>query len=146
MKQVRYAMHFRGSAEGVSEGVLRAKTGSSSTRIDSILGPDGVSCEVSPLDGEEARFTSEVRLSSTSTFDEDGTIDFGNGNTLRFSTIGQGHLEQPDDDGLTRGCVMWKIDSGTGQFEGATGLITSNFSLASDLEVNDHHFGVFLVK
>jgi hypothetical protein len=40
---------------------------------------------------------------------------------------------------------MWRIDSGQGQFEGASGLITSNFTVGDDGEVTDNHFGVIFV-
>jgi hypothetical protein len=41
--------------------------------------------------------------------------------------------------------VMWRIDEGTGQFAGASGLITSNFLVDAGLGVVDHHFGVLLL-
>jgi hypothetical protein len=33
-----------------------------------------------------------------------------------------------------------------GQFEGASGLITSNFTVSDTGEVVDHHFGALFVK
>jgi hypothetical protein len=40
---------------------------------------------------------------------------------------------------------MWRIESGEGQFAGASGLITSNFFVGAQGEVIDHHFGVIFV-
>ena len=40
---------------------------------------------------------------------------------------------------------MWRIEEGTGQFAGPSGLITSNFFVDQGLEVVDHHFGVLLL-
>jgi len=37
---------------------------------------------------------------------------------------------------------MWQVDSGEGQFAGASGLITSNFSVSDTGDVVDHHFGL----
>jgi len=42
--------------------------------------------------------------------------------------------------------VTWKVDRGEGQFEGASGLITSNFTVSDTGEVVDHHCGVLFVR
>jgi hypothetical protein len=76
-------------------------------------------------------------------FTESGVITFGttSEHTLRFSTIGQGTLQPPADPatGMTPGIVMWRIDSGTGFFANASGLIASNFrvDLNSEQLVDD---------
>jgi hypothetical protein len=65
-------------------------------------------------------------------FTEEGNITFGDPaekNVLTFSSLGLGYMnaypcpEKP----FTGGTVMWRIDSGTGFFKGATGAITANF-------------------
>ena len=90
-----------------------------------------------------AFFESEARMLGPDTFTETGAISFGEGDSaLKFSTILQGHL----DSKTATGTVMWKIDSGEGQFAGATGNITSNFFLAADGTVTDYHFGVIYTK
>ena len=43
-------------------------------------------------------------------------------------------------DGLQRGAVIWEVTEGSGQFTGATGLITSNFTVGSKGEVVDNHY------
>jgi len=43
-------------------------------------------------------------------------------------------------DGLQRGAVTWEVTEGRGQFAGATGLITSNFTVGSKGEVVDNHY------
>ena len=50
------------------------------------------------------------------------------------------------DPGLTHGSVIWRVDGGQGQFNAATGLITSNFTLNKKGEVTDNHFGVVYVR
>jgi hypothetical protein len=80
-------------------------------------------------------------------FHESGTIRFGEGNhSLTFSTVGQGFMADSADPKLKHGTVTWRIDRGVGQFEGASGLITSNFTLSDAGEVTDNHLGVIFVK
>ena len=50
------------------------------------------------------------------------------------------------DPKLKHGSVMWRVESGKGQFAEATGLITSNFTIGEGGEVIDHHCGVIFVK
>ncbi|MBV8818796.1 MAG: hypothetical protein JO022_10605 [Acidobacteriaceae bacterium] len=43
------------------------------------------------------------------------------------------------------GAVIWKVDGGEGQFEKASGYITSNFSVNAEGDVVDYHMGsIFL--
>jgi hypothetical protein len=70
-------------------------------------------------------------LTGDTSFTEAGTIRFGDSNhSLRFSTVGQGFLGKSVDSALQHGSVMWRVESGEGQFAGASGLITSNFTLS----------------
>jgi len=144
MKHVIYAMQFRGTATpGGESGTLKVTTSATSCSIRSIAGPDGVEGAFQPAEGGMAFFESEVRMTGADTFAETGSVSFGEGdNSLNFSTIGQGHL----DSKTMTGTVMWKIDSGEGQFAGATGNITSNFFLSADGAVTDYHFGVIYAK
>jgi hypothetical protein len=146
MRQIQYAMQFRGRAEAAGEKMLRASTQCPSNQITSTVSPDGVTTRIEPGDGGTAEFTSEVVFTGDTSFTETGTITFGEGNSLRFSTVGEGYAGPSPEEGLNHGSVMWRVDGGEGQFEGATGLITSNFTLSSDLEVIDHHFGVIWVR
>ena len=148
MKQLVYAMVFEGQATPTSDSgtALEAATRARSCTITSVVGNDGLAGTIRPAGGADARFESEVVFSSESDFSEAGTISFGDGNRLRFSTVGQGHLGPSADPDLKHGCVMWRIDGGEGQFEGATGLITSNFFVGGTGAVADHHFGVIFVR
>ncbi|MGH7914520.1 MAG: hypothetical protein ACREPW_07725, partial [Candidatus Binataceae bacterium] len=60
--------------------------------------------------------------------------------------VGQGYLGGSADPKLKSGAVMWKIESGEGQFAGASGYITSNFTMDEAGHVTDHQFGVIYVK
>lgn len=147
MRQVLYAMRFTGQAEVASAdgNVLKAATRAPSSRLTSVVSPDGLSGDLAPIPGDEATFTSDVTFTGETSFLEVGSITFGEGNTLRFSTVGSGYLAPSADPTRKQGTVMWRIDRGEGQFAGASGLITSNFFVDEALGVVDHHCGVLLL-
>lgn len=146
MRQVIYAMEFKGQAEPAGEGIFRAATRSASTRITSSVGDHGLESRRETVDGGAAEFTSEVRLTGDTSFTETGTIHFGDGHSIEFSTIGEGYLAPSPEEGLNYGAINWSIDRGTGQFEGARGIVTSNFTLSGDGVVTDRQFGVIWVR
>lgn len=148
MRQVIYAMQFTGrvTPKDTSTTVLKATTTAPSCSLTSTTGPEGVRGALQRLAGEETVFDSEVAFTGDTTFEETGTIAFGqNGHRLRFSTVGQGYLGASADPTLKHGTVMWRVDEGEGQFAGASGLITSNFFVSDTGEVTDNHFGVIFV-
>ena len=147
MRQIKYVLQFVGHAAPVagSDGVLKASTTAKSLSVETAIGYEGVHSALKPLGQGEAFFESEVRLTGESSFLESGTIRFGKArNMIRFSTVGQGYLGASAEPGLQHGSVIWKVDGGEGEFAGATGLITSNFTL-KDGEVTDNHFGVIFI-
>jgi hypothetical protein len=148
MREVIYAMRFTGTAEpvGTAGNVLKAATTAPSTLVTSTVGPSGIAGELQPTDGGQALFRSEVTFTSEAGFQEVGTVTFGEGNVLRFSTVGSGHLGASADPTRKHGAVSWRVDGGEGQFAGASGLITSNFFVGEDLAVTDHHFGVLFLS
>ena len=147
MREVIYAMRFTGKAEPVGEAgnVLKAATSAPSSTLTSTIGSEGLTGTLAPAPGEEAAFTSEVTFTGETSFQENGSIGFGEGHSLRFSTVGSGYLAPSADPTRQHGTVMWRIEEGKGQFAGATGLITSNFFVDEALGVVDHHFGVLLL-
>jgi hypothetical protein len=147
MREVIYAMRFTAQAEPVGDvgNVLKATTSAPSSTLSSTVGADGLTGTLAPAAGDAATFESEVSFTGETSFLETGTIGFGDGNQLRFSTVGNGYLAPSADPARKQGTVMWRIEEGTGQFAGASGLITSNFFVDEQLGVVDHHFGVLLV-
>ena len=147
MREVLYAMRFTGQAEPVGEvgNVLRATTSAPSSTLTSRVGPGGVTGTLTSAPGEEATFASDVTFTGETSFLEIGTIGFGAGHTLHFSTVGSGYLAPSADPNRKQGTVMWRVDGGEGQFAAASGLITSNFFVDEQLGVVDHHFGVLLL-
>lgn len=147
MERLLYALQFKGQAGPVEgrEGVLKAATSAPSCRLTTTVADDGLRTELQPVDGGTAQFESEVTLTGDTSFQESGTITFGGGNRLRFSTVGQGYLAPSPDPKQSAGAVSWRIDGGEGQLEGASGLITSNFLVSDTGEVLDNHFGVIFL-
>jgi len=149
MTQVIYSMQFTGKAVPANESgsVLKANTRGKGCGIRTVVGPQGVSGALETISGDEATFESQVTFTGDNTFLETGTIVFGSTrHKLRFSTVGQGYIFSSVDPQLKHGSVIWKIEGGEGQFEQASGLITSNFLVGASGEVTDNHFGVIFLK
>ena len=148
MKQISYVIQFRGTAgpkEG-EEGVLSAKTTGSASRISTAVDDGPVDATIEAIAGNSVSFVSDVFPNEDGSFTESGTIDFGGGNSFAFSTRGTGEMGPCADPNLTHGGICWKIDSGTGHFDGATGIITSNFTVSSSGEVVDSQWGVIFLN
>lgn len=147
MRHIIYSMQFKGTAApGSSEGVLKAATSATSCSVKTVIGPDGVEGTFIPAEGGMAFFESEVRMTGAEKFLESGNISFGDDHSLTFSTVGEGILAPSADPKTMSGAVTWKVASGEGQFEGATGFITSNFIVSADGEVTDYQFGHIFLK
>jgi hypothetical protein len=148
MRELIYAMRFTGHATpvGSAGNVLKATTTAPSSTLTATVGPDGLCGVLQPVDGGEAAFESDVTFTGESSFQEVGTIAFGDGHRLRFGTVGSGYLGPSADPARKHGTVMWRVEGGEGQFAGASGLITSNFFVDDNLAVTDHHFGVIFVR
>jgi hypothetical protein len=142
-----YVLQFKGKASPANEArtILKAMTTAPSCRITTTVGPDGVTADLQPADGDRASFESKVRITGDTTFEEQGTISMGK-SRLHFSTVGQGYLGGSPDPNVRHGSVIWRIDWGEGRFQGTTGLITSNFVVTDQGEVTDNHFGVLFVS
>ena len=89
--------------------------------------------------GESVTFESEVVLTDAG-FDEYGTISYEGRGSFKFTTVGVGHLGPSPVAGLNHGTVMWIISDGDGEFSGASGLITSNFTFSEQGDVVDNHY------
>jgi hypothetical protein len=156
MRQIVYTMQFKGEVRpvGTSPNVMKVTTVAASCICIAAMGPHGVQATIESAAGQQATFESEVTFlggfeSSEATsageggFKETGMITFGEGeHRLRFSTIGQGYIGPSAEPNLRQGAVMWQVEGGEGQFKGAQGLITSNFTISAAGDVTDHHTGV----
>ncbi len=123
MAEIVFAMELRGNATPVEgrENTFHARiTGT---------GPHG----------ETVSFESEVVLTSEG-FDEVGSISYAGRGGLKFNTVGVGHIGPSPASGLNHGTVMWRVTEGDGEFSGATGLITSNFTFSEEGDVVDNQY------
>ncbi len=73
-------------------------------------------------------------------FDEFGTINYAGRGSLKFKTVGVGNIGPSPVAGLNYGTVMWSVTEGDGEFSGASGLITSNFTFSEQGDVVDNHY------
>jgi len=51
-----------------------------------------------------------------------------------------GHMAPSAVSGLNPGAVLWTITEGDGEFSGATGIITSNFTFSDQGDVVDNEY------
>ena len=148
MAQLIYAMQFKGQATPVSETpmVMKVESSSPSGSISSIVGANGLESGIQSASGGEAKIVSTVEMTSEANFQESGSITFGPGNVLFFDTVGEGTLGASPEEGVNNGSIIWKVTNGQGQFEGASGLITSNFTFDGSGNIVDNQFGVIYLK
>jgi hypothetical protein len=125
MERVIYSKQLVGSTRELARGTLG--------RREAEL-PDG------------ARLESEMVFADATTFREQGTIVFGPESELRFRTLGTGYLAPAASPDLRHGTVAWELDGGSGALAGATGRITSNFTVTDEGEVVDQQLGLIFLS
>lgn len=146
MHPVAFSMQFRGHSTGLSPGVLTARATAPSSALVTRISGDGVHGSFERVDGDEAHLECRLTFLDDTRFDEVGTISFGNGNTLRFRSIGEGTITPSGNPHLRQGTAAWHIDGGAGVFAGATGRIVSNFLLSETGDLTDHQLGVVFLR
>lgn len=149
MQQLVYTMQFKGHAAPADSapGTMNVSAKAVSCSITTVLNKGGLTGGFDPAAVTDAVFKSEVKLLTGGTFVENGTIAFGDaGHSLNFVTVGEGWMDQSPVPALKQGTVTWSVKGGRGQFEGAAGTITSNFTINEIGEVNDYHLGILYVR
>ena len=123
MRDLVFAMELRGRAAPVEAkaSTLRAQTAGRGQA------------------GETVNFESEVVLKGDH-FNETGSIEYVGRGKVMFETVGVGYLAPSPLPGTQWGAVIWRITEGEGEFQGATGYITSNFTVSANGEVVDNHY------
>jgi hypothetical protein len=78
----------------------------------------------------EVSYKTHVTITGATSFVEEGemVLDYG---ALALSTVGAGVLEPTEQQGISRGAVIFRI-AGSGGLSGAAGLVTSNFEFNTD--------------
>ena len=139
MRELVFALEFRGTAGAGADGTRRARSTAPSQSLTTVLGGGGVHAETKALDGEQAVLESVVERLPDGSFVEEGTITYGRAGSVTFATVGRGTVAPAPVAGWMSGAVMWTVTGGGGTFSGATGLITSNFTVSAQGVVVDHH-------
>lgn len=132
MSDFVFVCTYRGNAAPQNDAGTELKATTRGIRLIPLDGsslPSGV--------GDNPSFESIVSVGEGGKFGETGIVDLGGGNTIRFREVVQGTMV-PGQNGGSVGAIDWSIESGTGVFEGASGFITSNFSVGADGSVVDH--------
>jgi len=137
VRSLVFALRFRGRGIEVAPGRRRATTTAHSQTFRTALAAVGIEASVETLGGETAALEAEVELTGQGTFLESGRIRYGQAGSLTFRTAGQGVRGPSGIAGRVVGAVIWEVTGGDGALAGATGLITSNFSVEASGEVVD---------
>jgi len=137
MRQVRYQLTFEGkvSPEDDMGSVMRVET-----RASFGAGTDGIFSAGAP----QAVLTANVEPDNFGGFRQTGEIVFGGG-TLVIASDGEGQIGDSADPTLQQGAVLFRIESGTGAFAGATGMIVSVFTVGEDAMMRDSQSAVIFL-
>ena len=140
MKPITFSLQFRGQAARLDGGLRKHASAPGSALVTS-LGVDGVEGHfVWAPDDKEAILDATLAFIGGCGFEEQGTIAFPRGNALRMT--GRGRLAGSPNPDLRQGAGVWKVAGGKGRFEGASGLITSNFFLSDTGDLTENQLGV----
>jgi hypothetical protein len=145
VQSITFSMQFRGHTTPLSPGVLTARASAPSGGIVTRIDHDGVYGTFAAVDGDEALLERRLTFLDDTSFEEVGTISFGNGNALRFRSVDPGALVPSSDPALRQGTSAWEVDGGAGAFAAATGRIVSNFIVSETGELTDHELGVLFI-
>lgn len=126
MTPLSYSLEFRGHATRLEPGVLITR-GSAPSEVLEAAG--------------EALLEGRLSFLEQDCFELAGTISFGNGDALRFRSLGRGAIGPSPDPDLRVGTAVCEIDGGSGRLAGASGHIASNFLLSETGELTDRQLG-----
>jgi hypothetical protein len=122
MRRLTILTHFRGRAAEPSGDPPRTSPRASSVSID-VVDDDG---SAGPI--ERGSYENQATFTGESTFAEAGLIRYDDGE-LHITTLTDGTLGPSAQPGVLHGAALYRITEGGGRFDGASGLITSNFVL-----------------
>ena len=132
---------------GGSPNVLKAMTSSPSCTLTTVIGSEGVQGSVQPAAGGKGSFESEVTVTGETSFSGIGQHSlWRRQSSAAIQYGGTGVSGDSPEPKVKSGAVMWRVEGGEGQFAGANGYTTSNFTLDEAGHVADNQFGVLYVK
>jgi hypothetical protein len=144
MKPITYSLQFRGQAAQLERGLQKQARAPGCALVTSLTHAGVQGTFVWAPDDDEAFFESTLTFTDRGGFDEAGTIVFSRGHSLRV--LGRGQLASSADTQLLHGTVVWEVAGGEGQFENASGRITSNFLLSETGELTENQLGVIFAN
>ena len=95
-------------------------------------------------EGSTAKFACLVMNDMDGSFTLQGEVTLAGG-TLAVSTYRPSSLEESPDPTIQRGTAECRIDSGTGSFSGASGIVTLNFTVDEDARFTDLQTGLIFI-
>lgn len=123
MQRLTILTHFRGSAAEPSGEPPQTDPRASSVSIE-VVEHDGSVDRI-----ERASYENHATFTGESTFAETGCIRYDDDGGLRIATLSDGTLGPSAQPDVLHGAALYRITGGSGRFDGASGLITSNFLL-----------------
>jgi hypothetical protein len=143
VRPVTFSLQFRGQCDRL-EGELRKHATAPGCALVTSVTAEGLAGHfVFAPDDDEALFEARLAFSDEESFHEEATIAFSRANTVTLD--GRGHLEASPDRHLRHGSVMSRVVGGQGTFDGARGLITSNFLVSDTGDLTENRLGVMFV-
>lgn len=141
-----FSMQFRGHTSVLSPGVVTARASAPFGGLVTTVDRPGVRGLFEDVEGEDALLECRLTFLDEARFEEVGTISFGNGNALRFRSVGTGTLVRSADPELRQGTVAWEVDEASGTLAGARGRIVSNFLVSESGELTDHEVAILFLE
>jgi hypothetical protein len=123
MQLITILTHFRGRAAEPAGEPPQTDPRASSVSVE-LVHDDG---SMDPI--QRASYENHATFTGESTFIETGTIRYDDDGELRIATLNDGTLGPSAQADVLHGAAVYRITAGSGRFDRASGLITSNFLL-----------------
>jgi hypothetical protein len=137
MQRLTILTHFRGTAAEPSGEPPQTDPRASSVSVE-VVQEDGSGDRI-----ERASYENHATFTGASTFAETGSIRYDDHDELQIATLSDGTLGPSPQPDVLHGAALYRITGGSGRFQGASGLITSNFLLRpAEGEFEERQVGV----
>jgi hypothetical protein len=144
VKPLTWWLQFRGVTSKLAPNTLKLRASAPGGAMTTLIDTTGVRGSYQAAAGDEAVLVALLAMRESGAYDATGSIDFGAGHSLRFSTQSVELTETPDCH-LRQGAAIGIVNGGTGHFEHATGRFVSNFTLSDTGEWTDYHMGLVFI-
>jgi hypothetical protein len=141
-----YALDFRGAASHEGDHLVFRASAPSCGHETRLRRSGVVTRLVSGDCTEEPLLESRLVLDRGGRFMAAVAVDFGHGHRLWGETLDPGRLARSVDEHLRHGTATIHVVGGSGQFDGASGELTSNFVVSHTGELTDNQLGVVFLQ